>query len=234
MPQMTVEDVMVRSVLSVRPETPLKEVARLFSEHRYRILPVVTEDGAVVGVVAEADFLLKQRGAEAVSRRRFARILGEATESRLQLAKVEADTAGEAMTSPAITIDADRSIGQAAATLIERAVDSLPVMRQGVLVGIVTRSDLVRVYTRTDEQVLEAIRSEIVRWTLLLEPSQFHVTVTDGVVVIRGRVERRSMAEMVGPLVAMHPAVIRVDADVSWEIDDSESEIAYSDLVSTY
>lgn len=234
MPPMTVDDVMIRTVLSVRPETTLKEVAGLFAEHRFRILPVVSDDGAVVGVVADADFLLKQRSADGVARRRFSRILGEASEARLQLAKVEAVTAGEAMTSPAITIESDRSIGQAATTLIERAVDSLPVTLDGVLVGIVTRSDLVRVFTRTDEQLAGAIRSDIVRWTLLLEPSQFHVTVTDGVAVIRGRVERRSIAEMVGPLVAMHPGVIHVDADVSWELDDREPEAPLSDLVSTY
>ena len=78
---MTARDVMTQPVVGVRPETPLREVARLLIDHRISGLPVVDEMGAVLGIVSEADFLIKEQGAEAVQHRRLARILGESTTS---------------------------------------------------------------------------------------------------------------------------------------------------------
>ena len=81
---MKVRDVMTQSVLSVRRETPLKEVAMLLVEHTISGVPVVDVDGAVLGVVSEADLLMKEQGADAVRHRPLARFLGESQESRTQ------------------------------------------------------------------------------------------------------------------------------------------------------
>ncbi len=228
---MKVRDVMTRTVVSVPSNAPLKEVAQLIVDNRISGLPVVDQDGAVLGVVSEADFLMKEQGPEAIRHRSFARFRGESQESRDQLAKLEAVSAGGAMTAPAITIESNCRISEAAALMIARRVNRLPVVEQGRLVGIVTRADLVRAYVRSDEQLTETIRQEVLLRILWLDPALFAVIVTDGVASISGRVERRSTAEMIEPSVGMVPGIVDVHADVAWNVDDSRTQPAALDLV---
>lgn len=228
---MKVRDVMTHSVLSVRREAPLKEVALVLVDHRISGVPVVDVDGAVLGVVSEADLLMKERGADAVRHRPLARFLGESRESRSQLAKLAAVTAGEAMTAPAVTIESGRRISEAAALMIARRVNRLPVVDDGRLVGIVTRADLVRAYVRSDDELARTIRDDVLLRILWLDPSMFTVVVTDGVASISGRVERRSTAEMVEQAVSMVPGIMDVHADVTWGLDDSRGELSSVDPV---
>ena len=228
---MKVRDVMTHSVLSVRREAPLKEVALVLVDHRISGVPVVDVDGAVLGVVSEADLLMKERGADAVRHRPLARFLGESRESRSQLAKLAAVTAGEAMTAPAVTIESGRRISEAAALMIARRVNRLPVVDDGRLVGIVTRADLVRAYVRSDDELARTIRDDVLLRILWLDPSMFTVVVTDGVASISGRVERRSTAEMVEQAVSMVPGIMDVHADVTWGLNDSRGEPSSVDPV---
>ena len=170
---MTVRDVMSHKVVSVGTRAPLPDVARLLVEHRISGLPVVDDDGAVVGVVSEADFLVKEQGPEAVHRGPFARFLAGSRASRRRLAKLAATTAGEAMTSPAVTIEPYRSISEAATRMASRGINRLPVVDGETLVGIVTRADLVRAYTRTDEELERTIREEVLLRSLWLDPASF-------------------------------------------------------------
>lgn len=227
----TVRDVMTQSVVTVRRGTPLKEVAQLLIDHKISGVPVVDVDSAVLGIVSEADLLIKEQGASAVRHRPLARFLGESRETRAQLAKLGAVTAAEAMTSPAVTITSGRSIHEAAAIMAGGSVNRLPVVDDGRLVGIVTRADLVRAYVRSDDELARTIREDVIRGILWLEPALFTVIVTDGVASISGRVERRSTAEMVERTASMVPGVIHAHADVTWELDDSRIEPASSDPV---
>lgn len=228
---MTVHDVMTEAVTAVKVETPLKEVARLLVTGGISGLPVVDADRHVVGVVSEADLLIKEQGVGALSHRRAARVRGESRTTKARLAKVEATTAGAAMTSPAITIDPDASLPAAAAIMVERGVNRLPVTTDGVLVGIVTRADLIRAYVRSDDQIAETIRDDVLLRHLLVNPVLFEIDVTDGIVRIRGRAETRSTAEMIERLVAVVPGVIGLQADLSWAIDDTHVEGRAGDLV---
>lgn len=218
---MTVRDVMTRSVLSVRPETPLKDVARMLIDHAISGVPVVNAEGRVLGIVSEADFLIKEQGAEHVHHRPLARIFGESRESQTQMAKLEAATAAEAMTAPPLTIDPTRPMSEAAAIMTTHGVNRLPVVDDGVLVGIVTRADLVRAYVRTDEDLEKTIREDVLLRILWLDPSTFTVQVRNGIASIRGQVERRSTAAMVEHAIAMVPGIVDILADVSWSLDDS-------------
>lgn len=227
----SIRDVMTSPVVSVRGDAPLKDVAVLLIDHRISGLPVVDADGTLLGVVSEADFLMKEQGAEAIRHRPLARFLGESRESRSRLDKVAAVTAAEAMTSPAVTIGPDRRIGEAAALMTDRKVNRLPVVDDGALVGIVTRADLVRAYVRSDEELATTIREDVLRRILWLDPATFAVVVQDGVASVSGHAERRSTAEMVGHLVTMVPGIIRADTDVTWAVDDSRVEPATLDPV---
>jgi CBS domain-containing protein len=228
---MTVRDAMTPSVVSVHPSTPLREVAQALIDNGISGVPVVDVDGAVLGVVSEADLLVKEQGADAIHHRPLARFIGESAESRAQLAKVGALTAAAAMTAPAITITSSRSIREAAATMTSRNVNRLPVVDDGRLVGIISRADLVRAYVRSDDELAETIRQDVILRIMWLDPALFTVVVKDGRASISGRVERRSTAEMIERSVRLVPGVIDVHASVAWSMDDRTLEPAELDPV---
>jgi CBS domain-containing protein len=229
---MKVGDVMTTPVVSVRPEVPLKEVARLMVEHMVSGIPVVEADGRVVGVVSEADFLVKQRGAEAVRRRPLAWLLGESRATLATLSKVAAVAAREAMTSPAITIGADRPVREAADLMVERRVNRLPVVdAAGVLVGIVTRADIVRGFVRPDEELARVIRDEILVKALWMDPHEIDLKVTHGNAELRGTVDRRSTAEVLAHLAAQVDGVVSVTSELTWRLDDSRLEADKPDML---
>jgi CBS domain-containing protein len=231
---LTVADVMTNPVLVVRRDTPLKDVARLLIDNGVSGAPVVDADGRVLGVVSEADFLVKEQGAEEIHHRRLARVVGESTETRHQLDKVEARDAGGAMTAPAVTIAPTRPIREAAALMTSRRVNRLPVLDDGRLVGIVTRADLVRAYLRTDAELLEAIRHDVLLRILWLDPEGFDTSVVNGEASISGHVERRSTAEIIEETVQMVPGIVAVHADLSWSLDDRDLKPADRDPVFPY
>ncbi len=228
----TVRDVMTRSVLSVRPDTPLKEVAQLLIEHRISGLPVVDAAGKVVGVISEGDLLVKEQEPGAIRHRPLARLFGESAATRRLIAKAEASIAGDAMTSPPITIEPDALVGAAAAQMIERTVNRLPVAEQGKLVGIITRADVIRSFVQTDEALAEAIRDEVLRRSLWLDPNAFSVEVTNGMARISGKVERRSTAAMVGRMVEMLPGIVSAETDIDWTLDDRDIHAPGPDYLS--
>ncbi len=174
---------------------------------------------------------MKEQDPDAIRRRPLARVFGESRETRLLLAKAEARTAGDAMTSPAITIDAAKPVHAAAALMIERRVNRLPVTDDDRLVGIVTRADLIRTFVRSDEELADAIRPDLLR-ALWVDLEKLTVEVADGVVAIRGQVERRATVDMMERVAAMTPGVVGVTVDVSWAIDDSLYEAPGPDYFS--
>jgi predicted transcriptional regulator len=102
-----------------------------------------------------------------------------------------------------------------------RGVSRLPVVEDGRLVGIVSRSDLVRPYVRTDGELAASIRSDVISRRLGLDPTVFTVVVQDGIATISGHVEQRSMASMLERAVSMVPGIVRVLATVTWSVDDT-------------
>ena len=221
---LTIRDVMTAHVVTVEVATPLRDVAALLNDRRISGLPVLDDNGAVTGVVSEADFLVKAQGPDAVHHRPLSRLLGDSIATREQLAKINATTAGEAMTSPPITIEPTRRIHEAARLMTTHRVNRLPVVEGGRLVGIVTRSDIVRAYVRSDAELAGAIRDDVLLRSLWLDPSTFSIDVLNGAVTITGHADRRSTAEMIERSIALVPGVLAVAASVSWSVDDSRPE----------
>ena len=217
---MQVSDVMTRQVITARPETSLRDLALLLSEHRISGLPVVDGSGAVLGIVSEADILAKERGGAPVHASVLGRLFGEGDRGA-SLRHREATTVGQAMTTPAITIDQGRSLREAAALMLDRGINRLPVTDHDLLVGIVTRADLVRAYVGRDREALDAIREQVIRSTMWLDPDDLSVTVAEGVARIAGTVDRRSTAAILERLIGLVEGVDSVVNDLSWEFDDS-------------
>lgn len=231
---MRVRDVMSRSVVSVRPDTPLKAAARMMVERGISGVPVVDDMGSVVGVLSEADFVIKQRGAESIRHRPLARFIGDSPEAELEYAKVVAERVGTAMTSPAVVIEADSELRQAAAIMVDRSTNRLPVVEGTKLVGIVTRADIMRAYLRSDDDLRIEILDRIIRDELWLDPKDFEVVVDDGVVRLAGTVNRRSVAEIVRRRVGREEGVVAVESALAWREDDTELQAPEKDLVGPF
>ena len=227
---MKVADVMTRDVVAVPPAMPLKDVAALMIDKGISGVPVVDDAGAVLGVVSEADFVIKERGVEGVRHRFLAGILGESRRTRAELAKIEATTAGEAMTSPALTVESGATLQWVAGQMANRGINRLPVVEAGVLVGIVTRADVVRAYVRPDAELELLVREEVLAKTAFwLEPESFEVSVHGGVVRLAGRVERRSLADTIVEVTYALGGIVGVESNLTWEVDDVDGPAPPSD-----
>ena len=128
--------------------------------------------------------------------------------------KVAARTAGEAMSSPPLTIGPSRPVHEAARKLISEGVNRLPVVEDGKLVGILTRADIVRAFSRDDSELAVEIRDDILRRTFWVEPGSVAVTVVDGRVTLKGEVETDADTEMLPIFVSRVPGVVSVHAEL--------------------
>ena len=227
---LTIRDVMTTTVITANPTDSLKDVAQVLVDRRVSGLPVVDADGAVLGVVSEADFLIKEQG-PSIEPHGLRSLLVAPRDRRAHAAKAAARTVGDLMTAPAITIGPRRPISDAARTMSSRRVNRLPVVDDGRLVGIVTRTDLVRAFARSDQELARAIRDDVLLRILWLDPEHFVVDVRDGVASISGQVERRSTADQIRETVALVPGIIDVVADLPGSFDDSHLEPAQRDMV---
>ena len=209
---MKVSEVMTKPVVTVAARTPLKDVARLLVSRRISGVPVVDEDGSVLGVVSEADILAKER-----SRGGTRSLLDHLLEPTGADTKHDARDAADAMTSPAVVIRPDRPVAEAAALMLDRSVNRLPVVeKHGKLLGIVTRADLVRAFVRDDDAIEREIRSDVILRTLWSAPDRFHVEVEGGEVTIEGEVADAESAELLARFVERVPGVVGIRSRVTW------------------
>jgi CBS domain-containing protein len=215
-----VQDIMSPDVVSVAPSTPLKALGRMLVQRGLSSVPVIDDDGSLLGVVSEEEILLKESGPRG-DRSGLARWLVEPLINE-DGRKFKAKTAGEAMRSPAVTIRPERSVAAAAEMMIEEGVDQLAVVSDVGLVGIVTRADLVRAFARSDAEIAHEIREDVVKGLLWLAPQSIHVTVEQGEVALTGEVERKLHAELLPALAARVPGVISVHSGLTWSDDAAQ------------
>jgi CBS domain-containing protein len=209
---MKVGDVMTNKVFTATRDMPLRLVAKRMLEYGISGMPVVAGD-RVVGVISETDILFKERSAP--DRHGLVDWLVHYGEDP-PAAKLAARTAGESMTTPAVTIGRGKLVADAAELMLNLRIDRLPVVEAGQLVGIVSRADLVRAFTRTDDEIEREIREDIILKTLWLEPRRMKVRVNDGCVTIEGRVDNEGVAEQIVGSVEKVPGVVEIDPKLTW------------------
>lgn len=209
---MKVSDVMTEKVFTVAPDTPLKTVATRMLEYGVSGMPVVDGD-RVLGVISETDILFKERTAP--DRKGLVDWLVHYAEDP-PLAKLEARTAGQAMTTPAVTIASGRSVADAAELMLELRIDRLPVVDSGQLVGIVTRTNLVRAFTRGDDEIERDIREDGILRRFWLSTATVNITVDDGIVALAGRVASKELADSIVEFAEQTPGVVSVESKLTW------------------
>ena len=176
--------------------------------HQWKVsaLPVLESGNRVVGVVSEADLLAKEefRGDVPDLYTRLWRLA--------ELVKAGAVTAEELMTGPAITVAPQASLARAARIMARNKVKRLPVVDEdGVLKGIVSRSDLLKVFLRDDEDIAEEVRREVVGLLFPAPPEPVRVEVHDGVVKLTGRIRDTTLVPVAARLSHAVEGVVDVD-----------------------
>jgi len=185
-----VRDVMATAVVAAHEGAVFKEIVDALIRNGVSAVPVIDADRRVLGVVSESDLLVRVSGTH-LAMPRGHRLSGHGEERH----KLHAATAHELMTSPAVVTSPRAAIAEAAGHALRSRVRRLPVVDDdGVLVGIVTRSDLLRAFLRPDEQIGEDIRQNLIVGAFTLDPDTIEVAVEEGVVTLRGELERRAVA----------------------------------------
>lgn len=202
---MTIEQLMTRGVITVHPHTSLKDVAATLVDQGISGVPVCDKDGRVIGVVSEADLLYKEQG--------------------LDSRKARARTARQAMSAPAITIEPQRSVTLAARLMLQRSVNRLPVVSDGVLVGIVTRADLIRAFDRPDDELERELREEVMQRVLWIDPARVTVAVEAGEVHLSGELDSKTDVELLVAYARAIPGVVAVQSELTWSIDDQAKRV---------
>jgi CBS domain-containing protein len=216
----TVADVMTRTVVVVAGSAPFKEVVRAMREYHVSALPVTDPDGLVIGVVSEADLMLREDPSVLESH------FFEGHTRREERRKAEASIARDLMTTPAVTIGPQAPIAEAARLMHERAIKRLPVIDlEGRIVGVVSRVDLLAEFLRDDGDIeTEVIR--VLADDLAITPGQILSFVDDGVVHLEGRVEMRSQVPTIWRAVRAVPGVVGLDERLTWELDDTVTPVS--------
>jgi CBS domain-containing protein len=223
--RMTVADVMTTDVVSVTAPTPFKDIAEALINGGISAVPVVDEARRVIGMVSEADLLRKEEFREQYYREGYRPPLRARLRHPKGRQKAEGDTAGELMTSPAITVSPQASAVEAARLMDAHDVKRLAVVDEHRrLVGIVSRRDLVKLFLRSDEDIATEIREDILDRALWVDTSGVTVEVHQGVVTLSGWMDRRSEAAIAVRMARRVNGVVDVIDKLTWKQDDSTWE----------
>lgn len=204
----TVGDVMTHTVVALAGGAMFKDIMRTMRQWGVSALPVLDDGGRVIGVVSEADLLRKEE-----SWRDDPDPSGSSGRSP---GRAEAVTAQELMTAPAVTVRADATPARAARLMARHQVKRLPVVDgTGALRGIVSRSDLLKVFLRDDEDIAGEIRRDVVAGRFPAAGESVHVEVREGVVTLTGRVRDTSFLPVLVRLVRAVEGVVDVHCSLS-------------------
>ncbi|CAM5263554.1 CBS domain-containing protein [Streptomyces narbonensis] len=199
----TVSDVMTHTAVAIGRDAPYKEIVALLDQWKVSALPVLEGEGRVVGVVSEADLLPKEEF----------RLEEPRPDEFAEAAKAGALRAGELMSSPAVTVHPDATLAEAARIMATRKVKRLPVVNGiGMLEGVVSRSDLLKVFLRTDGEIEEEIRRSILGESAA--PAGLDVSVREGVATLHGALLERSLVPLLARAVRAVEGVVDVRMDL--------------------
>ncbi|MFJ8098105.1 CBS domain-containing protein [Streptomyces griseofuscus] len=197
---------MTRAAVAVGRTTLFKDIVTRMEQWNVSALPVLEGDGRVVGVVSEADLLPKEEFRDSdPDRMTQRRRLGD-------LAKAGGVTAEDLMSTPAVTVHADATLAEAARIMALKRVKRLPVVTaEGVLEGVVSRGDLLKVFLREDRELADEIRREVLDVLFPAPVEPLHVVVVDGVVTLTGKVTDGTRIPLAVRMVRGVEGVVGVD-----------------------
>jgi len=195
---MLARDIMTVTVIAVTAETSVPDVANILIANRISAVPVVDGAGAPLGIVSEGDLMRRPESGTEPQHSWWLRLIESPRDHAVEYVKSHGLTAGDVMTAPAITVAANATVGEIARLLDRRHIKRVPVVSNGRIIGIVSRSNLIQALAgrhgiRTaksngdDRQLRQRIIDEIGDGARISVPF-VNVIVTDGMVELRGNV----------------------------------------------
>ena len=216
-------DVMVRDVVTVRPDTDVGDAVKLLSEHDVSALPVVDEAGNLVGMLSEADLIRRVEIGTEKRRPWWLEAVTGASTLAEEFAKSHGKKVGEIMTSGAISVSEDTPLSEIATLFERKRIKRVPVVKDGKLVGIVSRSNLIQAlasvigrmdqHDETDRQIRLELQSLLQQqsWT---DFGSRNITVSDRVVHLWGLVGSEAERKALLALAESVPGVSRVSDEM--------------------
>lgn len=160
---MRARDLMTTNPVTLPPDMPLPAVAQLFAERGFSGAPVVDADGKLLGMVTEADLMRRLAAPEDRPAGWLVRMFSPAGRQAAEFARIHGRTASDVMTRNLITAEEDTPVEKLAKAFEERRIRRVPVVRDGKLVGVVSRADLIRALMVPEEQLAADATDERIR-----------------------------------------------------------------------
>jgi CBS domain-containing protein len=213
---MLAREIMTTDVVTARPDTDIGEIARLMVERRISALPIVVDDGHIVGIVTESDLLHRQENDTERKRKWWVELVSDAEARSREYLKSHGHKAQDLMSRVVVTIPDDAPLAHVAQLLDSHRIRRVPVLRDGRLVGIISRADLVRALATVlakpgpspvddatlHKTIYDALRKE--RWINTLYVT---FTVDNGAVELRGFADSATQRDALRVLVEGVPGV---------------------------
>jgi CBS domain-containing protein len=202
---------MATRVVAVRKNTSFKEMIVRMRKSRVSALPVIDDDGRVIGVVSQADMLDKEADL-ATSQGPLAGVLRFGEHE-----KAAGVTAAELMTGPPVTVGPDTALAEAARLMRDHRVKRLPVIdATGRLIGVVSRGDVLSVFTRRDADIQREAAEEMIAESFVADSRGLGVAVHDGIVTLTGHPETQQAGRELVEAVRHIDGVIAIRNQMSY------------------
>jgi CBS domain-containing protein len=150
---MKARDVMVSPVITVKPSASVREVAQIFIDKGISAVPVVDDQGKVVGIVSEGDLLHRQEAGTERRRSSWLQLLTGKETLAAEYVKAHARMVADVMTRDVITAAPDTPLHEIASTLEKRGIKRVPIVSKGQLVGLVSRANLIQAVAAARKQL---------------------------------------------------------------------------------
>lgn len=213
---MKVKDVMTTEVVTVREDTPFKDIVELLVEHRISGVPVVDANGLLVGMVTEAD-LVSKKAFDLHNRRPLAAVAELISGASRWSGKASGLTAGQVMSDRVVAVTPGEDVRAVARRMLDLGVKRFPVLDDGRLVGIISRQDLLRLFHRPDRDIAAELEVKLANPLYAPEDHSVTAVVEDGVVTLIGSVRFSGEVPVVVGLASDVPGVVQVDNRITYD-----------------
>jgi CBS domain-containing protein len=220
---MNAQDAMTRDVVTVRPQTTVGEIAGLLVRHRISAVPVVADDGRVVGIVSQTDLGHRSETGTEKRRKWWLDLFADADSKAREYIKSHGLKAHDVMTRVIVSVSKNASLAEVADVLDSHRIRQVPVMDDGKLAGMISRADLVRKLAeiriaapaaRPDNGALQKAIWEQIKAQPWLESAYVNLAVKDGVVELYGVVDSDDQRRALRILVEGVSGVQKVEDNV--------------------
>lgn len=221
---MHASDIMTSDVTTVPPDMSVQEIARLMADKKISGVPVISPGRGVLGMVSEADLLHRVELGTDSGPANWADMYTKSAEMAEAFAKTHGTKAHDIMARPVVSVQHDTELRAVADTLDQHRIKRAPVMKDGKLVGIISRSDLVRAFGRMNAAAAGSVHlsngivhkaiTDAMRNQSWLDTSFINLTVNDGIVRAAGYVQSKEHKDAVRILIEEIPGVERIVDDL--------------------